>query len=161
MHGLKNDVILRSSKDPDMKIDWSMFNAVERLKIKKNSDGSIVDVRETYPWNFRRSTFVFAERYTWTWEYMLTCASLYIYCAYVIKRVIFCVSEKGWWLRHHDFRSLDPEMGACQFKQTHGPSVERIYVKQTDEHCHTCNVTETSITVQIVLKIDLWLLVFF
>lgn len=31
-----------------MKIDWSMFNAVERLKIKKNSDGSIVDVRETY-----------------------------------------------------------------------------------------------------------------
>lgn len=48
MHGLKNDVILRSSKDPDMKIDWSMFNAVERLKIKKNSDGSIVDVRETY-----------------------------------------------------------------------------------------------------------------
>lgn len=48
MHGLKNDVILRSSKDPDMKIDWSMFNAVERLKIKKNSDGSIVDVRKTY-----------------------------------------------------------------------------------------------------------------
>lgn len=48
MHGLKNDVILRSSKDPDMKIDWSMFNAVERLKIKKNSDGSIVDVRKMY-----------------------------------------------------------------------------------------------------------------
>ena len=45
MHGLKDDVILRSSQDPNMNIDWSMFNSVERLKIKRNSDGTIIDVR--------------------------------------------------------------------------------------------------------------------
>lgn len=45
MHGLKDDVILRSSKEPEMKIDWSMFNSVERLKIKRDKEGNIIDVR--------------------------------------------------------------------------------------------------------------------
>ena len=44
MHGLKDDVILRSSTDPNMIINWSMFNSVERLKIKRNADGTIIDV---------------------------------------------------------------------------------------------------------------------
>lgn len=92
MHGLKNDVILRSSNDPDMKIDWSMFNAVERLKIKKNSDGSIVDVSKNI--NIRiHDLRVNTDKNTWftceqknTW---FTCASLYIYCTCVIIRVVF------------------------------------------------------------------------
>lgn len=70
MHGLKNDVILRSSKNPDMKIDWSMFNAVERLKIKKNSDGSIVDRNDddfdttiSGPW-IRKWELVHSNRHT-------------------------------------------------------------------------------------------------
>ena len=32
MFGLKDDVILRSSADPNMEIDWETFNSVDRTK---------------------------------------------------------------------------------------------------------------------------------
>lgn len=44
MHGLKDDVILRSSADPSMKIDWSEFSSIERLKLKLDKEGNRVDV---------------------------------------------------------------------------------------------------------------------
>ncbi|KAK3093622.1 hypothetical protein FSP39_018239 [Pinctada imbricata] len=54
MHGLKDDVILRSSADPNMKVDWSEFSSIERLKLKLDKEGNRVDVSIQHLRNFGR-----------------------------------------------------------------------------------------------------------
>ena len=44
VHGLKDDVILRSSKDRNMKIDWGKFKNIDRHKLKLDKTGNRIDV---------------------------------------------------------------------------------------------------------------------
>ena len=44
VHGLKDDVILRSSKDRNMRIDWSKFKNIDRHKLKLDKTGNRIDV---------------------------------------------------------------------------------------------------------------------
>lgn len=87
---------MTSSFDPQMTQTWKSTGVCLMLwndwKLKKNSDGSIVDVSKNM--NIRiHDLRVNTDKNTWftcehknTW---FTCASLYIYCTCVIIRVIF------------------------------------------------------------------------
>jgi len=44
MFGLKPDVLMRSSKDPNMKIDWDTFDSIDRTKVQMESVKDVVKV---------------------------------------------------------------------------------------------------------------------
>lgn len=44
MFGLKESFVMRSSKDPDMEIDWKTFNSVDRSDVQIASVKDIVKV---------------------------------------------------------------------------------------------------------------------